>query len=156
MGAASMQGSETRDCTWYELARFRVPVGVHCIRKACLWKALVDKTENPERYNDALSRAELLDHDAHTVVRRTWPESGDPYIEWIRHEVRTTRVEYKRRGHGFRRAQALLQTPEGPCLVYQVDDVDVASEEGGVDASHADRVLRRLIEKARTIAHLNA
>jgi len=146
-----MRARETQGSTWYELARCHVPV-----EDRCLWKALVDKTEYPERYNDALNRAELLDHDAHIVVRRTWPALGEPYLEWIRHEASATRVEYERRGHLFRRAQAVLETPEGLCLVYQVDDVEAACTQGGVDASHAGRVLRRLGRKARTFAHRSA
>ena len=146
-----MRARDTFDGTWVELARCQLPVA-----DRCLWQALVDKTEYPERYNDALSRAELLDHDAHTVVRRTWPEFGEPYLEWIRHEASATRVEYKRKGHLFRRAQAVLNTPEGPCLVYQVDNVEAASEQGGVDASHAGRVLRRLVRKARRISGASA
>jgi len=142
-----MLEGETNGCTWYELARCPVPVG-----DRCLWEALIHKTEFPERYNDALDHAELLDHDAQTVVRRTWPESGEPYLEWIRHEVRARRVETQRRGQRFRRAQAVLQTPRGPCLVYQVDDLEAASQPGGVDASHAGRVLERLIGKARALA----
>ena len=81
-----------------------------------LWAALLDKTEYPENYSERVSGAEVIDHDARTVVRRTWVNDSGPCIEWVRHEVRNRRVECTRSGQGFRRAQALVDTPE-PCGV---------------------------------------
>ena len=65
-------------------------------------------------------------------------------------------MEYRRCGDHWRRAQALVQTRDGPCLVYLVDDVEAAARESGIDAAHAQRVLTRLVETARTLDPLIA
>lgn len=116
-----------------------------------LWRALLDKTEYPEHYSERVRRAEVIDHDARTVVRRTWIGESEPCIEWVRHEVRTRRVECLRSGQKFTRAQALLHTPEGRFLVYEVDDPAAARAEGGIDASYAHRVLERIVQRAHSL-----
>ena len=139
-----MRGSDTNTRHWHELARVPVPVD-----RRTLWQALVDKTEHPERYNGALQRAEVIDADASTVVRRTFPGEGEPFVEWIRHEAHAGRVEYRRSGHAWRRAQAVVQTAEGLYLVYEVDDPEAAVEMGGIDARHASHVLAQLAAAAQ-------
>ena len=134
------------DRGWHELARCEAP-----LEERVLWEALLEKTEHPQHYVDAVARAEVIDHDARTVVRRTWPQAGAPYIERIRHEVRNRRVETERHGHGFRRALARVLTPEGPCLVYQVDDPEAARTEGGIDEHHATSVLDRIMQRAQSL-----
>jgi hypothetical protein len=139
-----MQGHEDQNGSWHELARRPAPVD-----RRVLWQALIDKTEHPEHYNDGVRGAEVIDHGACVVVRRTYPDRGEPFVEWIEHEIRSVRVETRRSGCGWRRAQALVDTPEGPCLVYEVDDLEAAEEAGGITALHADRVLEQLLAAAR-------
>ncbi len=144
MARDRMQGQEHQNGTWHELARCHAPVD-----RRILWRALLDKTEHPERYNTTVHSAEVIDHTASVVVRRTYPGDGEPFVEWVQHEIRATRVETRRSGCGWRRAQALVDTPEGPCLVYEVDDAAEAAREAGIDARHAGNVLRQLIDAAR-------
>ncbi len=140
-----MGRDQTNGC-WQELARCPATA----VDRSVLWKALVDKTEHPERYNTAVRRADLIDHDASVVVRRTYPgDDGEPFVEWVRHEIRATRVETRRSGCEWKRAQAIIDTPEGPCLVYEVNDVEAASNGGGITPTHASRVLQQLVEAAR-------
>lgn len=141
-----MSAGETHGCNWTELARCEAP-----LEGRILWQAILHKTEYPEEYCDAVTRAEVIDHDALTVVRRTWPAGGDPYIEYIHHQVCDVRVECERSGQHFRRAQAYVETPRGPCLVYQVDDPEAARRSGGIDASYASEVLQRLVDKAQSL-----
>lgn len=136
----------TNDCTWHELARCDVPLAGRD-----LWRALLDKTEYPEHYSQKVSHAELIDHDAQTVVRRTFANGGEDYIEWVCHEVQRHRVECRRGGQAFRRAQALVQTPQGAMLVYEVDDPRAARAEGGIDATYAAEVLSRIVSRAHSL-----
>lgn len=129
---------------WTELARCKAPVS-----RRVLWRVLVDKTEHPERYNPRLKGAEVIDQDASMVLRRTYPGSGAPFVEWIRHASGTKRVEYRRNGETWRTAQAVVDTPEGPHLVYEVDDEQGDAGSAGIDAGHAARVLRELLKAAR-------
>ena len=138
-----MSGEPTNHRDWHELARLPAPMS-----KRQLWQALVDKTEHPERYNDAVRRAVVIEAGASTVVRRTYPGEGEPFLEWIRHEAHAGRVEYRRSGHPWKRAQAVVETPEGCCLVYEVDDPEAASRTSGVDSRHAAHVLQQLIAAA--------
>lgn len=96
------------DADWRELARCPAPVD-----RRAVWRTLIDKTEHPERYNEAVRGAELIDHTASVVVRRTYPDDGEPFVEWVAHAVRSTRVETRRSGCAWRRAQALVETPGG-------------------------------------------
>lgn len=139
-----MRGNDRNSADWHELARLPAPVD-----RRMLWQALVDKTEHPERYNEALRCAEVIEAGASTVVRRTYPGEGEPFVEWVRHEAHTARVEYSRSGHEFRRAQAVVETDEGLCLVYEVDDPEAAVASGGVDTQHATQVLSQLVDAAR-------
>ncbi len=138
-----MHGNPTNHEAWHELARLPAPMS-----KRQLWRALVDKTEHPERYNEAVRGAKVLEAGASTVVRRTYPGEGEPFLEWIRHEAHTGRVEYRRSGFPWRRAQAVVETPEGCWLVYEVDDPEAAVRTSGVDARHAEHVLQQLVEAA--------
>ena len=139
-----MGGGETNGRTWTVLARCRAPVEARL-----LWEALLAKTEHPERFNPAVARAEVLDHDASVVVRRTYPSQGQPYIEWLEHERRATRVVLRRRGSSWHRAQALVEGPDGPHLVYEVDDPEAAAADGGIDACYAEGVLAQILAAAR-------
>jgi hypothetical protein len=139
-----MRGGDAKGRNWVELARCRAPVDVRL-----LWEAILDKTEHPERYDAALRRAELLDHDAQLVCRRTVPCAGRPYIEWVEHARRVARVETRRRGQAWRRAQAVVDGPGGPWLVYEVDDLEAAASTGEADPARARRILERLLESAR-------
>lgn len=141
-----MRGRKLNGRTWIELARVPAPV-----ERRSLWRALLEKTEFPELYNRSLDGAEVIDHDATVVVRRAHPADGDPYLEWITHSCPETRVEYRRHGHDWVRAQALVETEAGPCLVYQVDDAQAAASHGGIEPDYARRVLERLVETARTL-----
>lgn len=125
---------------WQELARCPAPVD-----RRVLWKTLIDKTEHPERYNASVRRADLIDHNASVVVRRTYPGNGEPFVEWVQLEARRTRVETRRSGCAWKRAQAIVDTPDGPCLIYEVDDADAAD----VDSNHASRVLAQLLAAAQ-------
>lgn len=135
-----MSGTGQTNGRWLELARVRVPV-----RKAAVWRAMLDKTEHPERYNPAITRADLLDHDPTVVLRRTWPADGEPFAEYVRHELRAHRVEYQRYGLTWSTAQAIVDTDAGPCLVYEVDGAELARAHAGIDAAHAERTLRQLL-----------
>ena len=137
-----MQGQGTNG-RWKELARTPAPVD-----RRALWQTLVDKTEHPERYNESVHGAEVVDRNASVVVRRTFPGEGQPFVEWVEHEIRSARVETRRSGCNWRRAQMVVDTPEGPHLVYEVSD-DAAAETGGIDADHAQRVLEQLVDAAR-------
>lgn len=136
-----MSGNGQVNGRWLELARVRVPV-----EKAAVWRALLDKTEHPERYNPTIARAELIDHDPTVVLRRTWPAEGKPFAEYVRHELRAHRVEYQRYGLTWRTAQALVETDDGPCLIYEVLDAEGAQAHAGIDAAHARRTLEHLLE----------
>lgn len=144
-----MRGGEVNGRTWVELARVPAPV-----TRRSVWQALLDKTEYPELYNGALERSELVDQDATVVVRRAHPAGAEPYLEWVTHRCADTRVEVRRHGHDWRRAQALVETPSGPQLVYQVDDAHAASEQGGIGPSYARQVLEQLVSKARALGSL--
>ena len=141
-----MRGNQTNGRGWHVLAQREAPVGGRD-----LWAALLDKTEYPENYSERVSGAEVIDHDARTVVRRTWVNDSGPCIEWVRHEVRNRRVECTRSGQGFRRAQALVDTPTGRMLVYEVDDRELAAHEGGVNEQYAEEVLDRILARARNL-----
>ena len=141
-----MRGGEVNGRTWVELARIPAPV-----ERRCLWQALLEKTENPELYNRTLARAEVIDHDATVVVRRAHPLSGESYLEWITHACAETRVECRRHGQGWLRAQSLVETEDGPCVRYEVDDAQAAAEHGGVDADYALRVLEQLVATAQAL-----
>ncbi len=138
-----MRGGEVNGRTWHELARVPAPV-----EPRCLWTAILEKTEYPERYNARLEYADVIDHDATVVTRRAHPAQGEPYIEWVTHARCDTRVEYRRMGEPWKRAQALVETDDGPCLVYQVDDVSAAKTVSDIDEAYAVRVLERLVQAA--------
>ena len=141
LGTRTVRDGQINGRGWHVLARCRAPVGGRD-----LWAALLDKTEHPQRYSGHIRRAEVIDHDARTVVRRTWTaDTAQPCIEYVRHEVRNRRVECSRPDQAFRRAQALVDTPEGRMLVYEVDDPVAARREGGVDAAYAAGVLQRIL-----------
>ena len=139
-----MLGSETNGC-WHELARVRAPVGART-----LWTALLDKTEHPERYNPTIRRAQLLDHDPTVVLRRTFPASGKPFDESVRHACRERRVEYQRHGFAWKTAQAIVVHEDETWLVYEVDDPQAALADAGISANHAQRTLDYLVTAAST------
>ncbi len=136
-----MTGTGHTNGRWLELARVRVPV-----EKSTVWRALLDKTEHPERYNPAITRAELLDHDPTVVLRRTWPTRGEPFAEYVRHQIRTHRVEYQRYGRRWSTAQAVVDDEDGAWLVYEVCEAELARTHAGIDAAHAERILSHLVK----------
>ncbi|MDJ0975418.1 MAG: DUF1857 family protein [Planctomycetota bacterium] len=136
-----MSGSGQTNGRWLELARVRVSVD-----KVAVWRALLDKTEHPERYNPGIERADLLDHDPTVVLRRTWPAAGEPFAEYVRHQLSAHRVEYQRYGRTWSTAQALVETADGPYLVYEVSHPELARDHAGIDAAHAKRTLEHLLE----------
>jgi len=140
-----MRRDEAGSRIWHELARIPAPV-----ERRSLWEALLEKTEHPETFTGRLRGAELIDQDPTVVTRRTQKTNGESYIEWVTHTRADVRVELRRRGAAWSRAQALIDTQDGPCLVYQVNDVAAAAESGGIDAAYAHRVLTRLIQHALT------
>ena len=144
-----MRGGELNGRQWTELARVPAPV-----ERRSLWQALVEKTENPELYNRALARSEVLDQDATVVVRRAHPAAGEPYLESLTHACSEVRVEVRRHGHAWRRRQALVDGGDGPCLVYQVDDPEAAARHGGINGAYARGVLEQLVSTARTLGSL--
>ena len=141
-----MRGGEANGCNWVELARVPAPV-----EPRCLWQALLEKTENPELYNRALARAEVIDHDATVVIRRAHPARGEPYLESITHARADLRVECRRHGQSWLRAQRLVECDDGPCLVYEVDDKQAAAEHGCIDPVYAERVLEQLVATAQAL-----
>ncbi len=146
-----MRGGETNGRSWVELARVPAPV-----TRRCLWQALLEKTEYPELYNRSLERSEMLDQDATVVVRRAHPASGEPYLELLTHACSDVRVEVRRHGQDWRRRQALVETGEGPCLVYQVDDTAAAVKHGGIDSGYAEGVLQQLVATAKGLDSIQA
>jgi hypothetical protein len=131
---------------WHVLARIPVRVDART-----LWKAMLDKTEHPERYNPSIERASVLDHDPTVVLRRIWPTSGTPFEEYVRHTVRARRVEYRHHGAGWAYAQAIVEVDDEPCLVYEVDDPTQAASCAGITPEHAQRTLRHLLERAGSL-----
>ncbi len=130
--------------SWHVLARVPVRMDVRA-----LWQAMLDKTEHPERYNPAIARASVIDHDPTVVLRRIWPASGTPFEEYVRHTIRARRVEYRHFGAGWAYAQAIVEAGnDQACLVYEVDDPTQAASCAGITAEHAQRTLRHLIERA--------
>jgi len=144
-----MRGGDVNGRNWIELARVPAPV-----ERRSLWQALLEKTENPELYNRALARAEVLDQDATVVIRRAHPARGEPYLESLTHACAEVRVEVRRHGHTWRRRQALVESGDGPCLVYQVDDAEAAATHGGIDGAYARHVLEQLVSTARAMGSL--
>lgn len=137
-----MAGSGHTNGRWLELARVSVSV-----EKRTVWSALLDKTEYPERYNPTIERADLIDHDPTVVLRRTFPVSGQPFAEYVRHALSSHRVEYQRYGFEWRTAQALVETEDGAHhLVYEVYDAEAAYTDAGIDAAHAERTLTHLLK----------
>lgn len=136
-----MVGAGQTNGRWLELAR--IPVSV-C--KRTVWGALLDKTEHPERYNPTIRRADLLDHDPTVVLRRTYPTKGQPFAEYVRHALSEHRVEYQRYGLEWRTAQALVETENGPYLIYEVYGAEEARVDAGIDTAHAERTLGYLID----------
>lgn len=136
-----MEGTGHTNGRWLELARVRVAV-----EKSAVWRALLDKTEHPERYNPAITHAELLDHDPTVVLRRTWPTQGEPFAEYVRHQLRAHRVEYQRYGLRWSTAQAVVDDDDGAWLVYEVYEAELARTHAGIDAAHAQRILGQLVE----------
>lgn len=142
-----MAGGGAPNDRWLELARIPAPVSKHLV-----WRALLDKTEHPERYNPAIRGAEVLDHDPTTVLRRTIPTAGAPFAEYVRHAIRVRRVEYQRYGTRWCTAQALIETEEGPQLVYEVCGAAEARAHAGIDAAHARRTLEHLLRACTAAA----
>lgn len=140
-----MSGAGQTNGRWQELARIPAAVGKHS-----LWLAMLDKTEHPERYNPAIESADLLDHDPTVVLRRTNPAQGEPFAEYVRHALRSHRVEYQRYGFNWSTAQAIVDTESGPHLVYEVDGAEAARDDAGIDAAHATRILTHLLAATRT------
>lgn len=128
---------------WTELAR------CHARLPACaIWQALLCKTEFPQRFDQTLRGAEVLDHDPTTVVRRIHPYRGASFEETVHHDRDGLRVRIQRSGCGWQVAQRVIEDDRGPWLVFEVSDPDAARQEAGLTRDRAERTLRQLLRAA--------